>query len=48
MNVQWVKAIPSRENSKAEGRKLDEQTVFQELPITECGWWIERRQAGKF
>lgn len=44
----WVKAIPSRVNSMAEGQKLDEQTVFQELPIIECGWWIERRQIRGF
>lgn len=38
MNVQWEKAIPGRENSMAEGQKLDRETVFQGLPITECGW----------
>lgn len=41
-----VKAIPSRENSMAEGQKLDEQTVFQELPIIECGWWTESKSEG--
>lgn len=36
------------ENSMAEGQKLDEQTVFQELPIIDCIWWRERREAGEF
>lgn len=44
MNEWWAKDVSGTENSVAWGQKLEDQNVFQDQQITECGWHIEVKQ----